>query len=240
MSLKDARILVVGGSSGIGFAVARAAISEGAIVTVASSNAGKASAAAERLGAQHAALDITDENAVADFFHKSDGFEHIVSTAGDAGGPGRRGTFGEMDLDLAQSLLNVRFWGAAKLAKHGAKVLTPGGSLTLTSGLIAFMPRKGTVVATAGAGAIGHLVYGLAVELAPLRVNGIFPGSIATEMMAGVPENVRRAEEARLVGRPIPRIGQPEEIAEAYLFLMKCGYVTGQLINIDGGAMLPG
>ncbi|MGW8202289.1 SDR family oxidoreductase [Sphingomonas bisphenolicum] len=240
MSLQDARILVVGGSSGIGLAVARAAISEGAIVTVASSNAAKVSAAAERLGARPAVLDVTDEHAVTEFFRNSDGFEHIVSTAGDAGGPGRRGSFSDMDLDQAQTLLNVRFWGAARLAKHGAKILTPGGSLTLTSGLIAFLPRKGTVVATAGAGAIGHLVYGLAVELAPLRVNGIFPGSIATEMMEGLPESVRHAEGARMAGLPIPRMGQPEEIAEAYLFVMKCGYVTGQLINVDGGAMLPG
>lgn len=240
MSLKDAQILVVGGGSGIGFAVARAAIAEGAKVTIASTNADKLTEAAARLGAAETArLDLTDETAVAHYFDGPARFDHLVSTAGDWG-KARRGPFAEMNLDDAQALFGVRFWGAARLAKHGAKALAHGGSLTLTSGMSAFRPQKGSVMATAMAGSVAHLVYGLAVELAPVRVNGVFPGGVATEIFQGLPETMRQAEEARFASQPIPRISQPAEVAEAYLYLMKCGYVTGQILQVDGGAMLAG
>ena len=198
MSLQDARILVVGGGSGIGFAVAQAAKAEGAAVTIASTNKAKLDAAAERLGgAACTQLDITDEAAVAAFFAGPVSSTTSPARPGDWG-KARRGPFAEMNLDDAQALFGVRFWGAAKLAKHGAKALAPGGSLTLTSGMSAFRPQKGSVMATAMAGSVEHLVYGLAVELAPVRVNGVFPGGVATEIFQGLPEAVRQAEEARL------------------------------------------
>ena len=238
MALQDARILVVGGGSGIGFAVAEAAKGEGAHVMIASTSTDRLAAAAERLGgAETARLDLTEEAGVAAFFAASGQFDHIVSTAGDWG-KARRGPFAEMNIDDAQALFGVRFWGAAKLAKHGAAALAPGGSLTLTSGMSAFRPQKGTVMATAMAGSVEHLVYGLAVEMAPLRVNGVFPGGVATEIFAGLPEAMRLAEEARFANQPIPRIARPDEVAQAYLYLMKCGYVTGQILQVDGGGAL--
>lgn len=238
MTLENKRILVVGGGSGIGFAVAQTAKQEGAEVTIASTNTAKLAAASERLGgAATAVLDLTDEAAVADFFTTTGHFDHIVSTAGDWG-KARRGPFVEMNLDDAQALFGVRFWGAAKLAKHAPKALAPGGSLTLTSGMSAFRPQRGSVMATAMAGSVEHLVYGLAVELAPIRVNGVFPGGVATEIFHGLPEAVRTAEAARFLSQPLPRIGEPAEIAAAYLYLMTCGYVTGQILQVDGGGLL--
>lgn len=238
MSLKDQHILIVGGGSGIGFAVARAALAEGARVTIASTSAQKLADAAARLGGgvDTAGLDITDEAAVASFFAGAR-FDHIVSTAGDWG-KARRGPLAEMDLNDARALFGVRFWGAAILAKHGAGSLPAGGSLTLTSGMSAWRPQKGTVMATAMAGSVAHLTMGLAAELAPVRVNAVFPGGVATEIFAGLPEAMRKAEEARFETQPIPRIARPEEVAEAYLYLMKGTYTTGQLIQVDGGAML--
>src|SRR5947208_1606221 len=122
MTLNGARVLVVGGGSGIGFAVARACAGEGAKVTIASTNAGKLASAAERLGGgvQTAVLDLTDEPAVASYFEQSGTFDHIASTAGDWG-KARRGPFVDMDMNDAQALFGVRFWGSAILAKHGAK-----------------------------------------------------------------------------------------------------------------------
>lgn len=240
MSLKGARILVVGGGSGIGFAVGRAAKAEGADIVIASTGADRLAVAAERLGGvRTAVLDITDEGALAAYFARSGAFDHIVSTAGDWG-KARRGPLAEMNMDDARSLLDVRFWGAAKLAKHGAPALSPGGSLTLTSGMSAFRPQKGSVMATAMAGSVAHLVYGLAVELAPLRVNGVFPGGVATEIFLGLPEAMRQAEEARFANQLLPRIARPEEVAEAFLYLMKCGYVTGQILQVEGGGTLAG
>ena len=94
------------------------------------------------------------------------------------------------------------------------------------------------VIATAMAGCVEHLMYGLAVEFAPIRVNAVFPGGVATEIFQGLPEAMRKAEEARFEAQPIPRIARPEEVAEAYLYLMRCGYTTGQAIKVDGGGEL--
>lgn len=239
MQLQGKRVLVVGGGSGIGLAVAEAAKAEGAEVTIASTNAGRLSDAAARLGGvATAVLDLTDEAAVAAFFAASATFDHVVSTAGDWG-KARRGPFAEMNLDDARALFGVRFWGAANLAKHGCARIAPGGSLTLTSGMSAFCPQKGSVMATAMAGSVEHLVYGLAVEFGPaVRVNGVFPGGVATEIFRGLPDAMRAAEEARFATQPIPRIAEPGEVARAYLYLMTCGYVTGQVIKVDGGGEL--
>lgn len=240
MTLQNARILVVGGGSGIGYAVAEAAKAEGADVTIASTDPVRLTKAAERLGgAAWAKLDLTDETNLAAFFANSGSFDHIVSTAGDWG-KARRGPFKEMDFSDAEALFDVRFWGAAKLAKHGAAALSPDGSLTLTSGMSAFRPQKGSVMATAMAGSIVHLVYGLALELAPIRINGVFPGGVATEIFENLPSDLRANEEQRFLSQPVPRIAQPAEVAQAYLYAMKCTYVTGQILQVDGGSMLSG
>jgi NAD(P)-dependent dehydrogenase (short-subunit alcohol dehydrogenase family) len=145
-----------------------------------------------------------------------------------------------MDMADAEALFRVRFWGAAILAKHAAWHIDDGGSITLTSGMSAFKPNKGTVMATAMAGSVAHLVYGLAVELAPIRVNAVMPGGVATEIFAGLPEEMRKTEEARFEEQPLPRISTPEEVAEAYLYAMKATYTTGQVIKVDGGGELTG
>lgn len=235
MNLDGKRILIVGGGSGIGFAVAQAAMAEGAQVLIASTNAEKLDAATARLGGgETAQLDITDEAAVAAFFAGSGEIDHIVSTAGDWG-KARRGPIAEMELADAKALLDVRFWGALILAKHGSARVRDGGSITLTSGMSAYRPQKGSVMATAMAGSIAHLTIGLAVELAPIRVNAVFPGGVATEIFAGLPEAMRRTEEARFASQPIARIAKPDEVAQAYLYAMKGSYTTGQIIKVDGG-----
>ena len=240
MGLQGAKILVVGGGSGIGHAVAQAALAEGAQITIASTNADKLAAASQRLGgAATALLDITDETAVATYFASSGMFDHIVSTAGDWG-EGGRGLIAELDMKAAEDLFRVRLWGSAILAKHGAPRLAAGGSLTFTGGMSAWRPAKGSVMATAMAGSLAHLTLGLAKELAPLRVNAVFPGGVATEIYHSLSDSTRKAWEARYAFQPLPRTGEPGEVAEAYLYLMKAGYTTGQILQVDGGSMLAG
>ncbi|RYE53250.1 MAG: SDR family oxidoreductase, partial [Hyphomicrobiales bacterium] len=123
-------------------------------------------------------------------------------------------------------------------AKHGASRVSAGGSITLTSGMSAFRPQEGSVMATAMGGSVEHLTYGLAVELAPIRVNAVFPGGVATEIFTRLPDAMRATEEARFAKQLLPRIGQPDEVAQAYLYLMKCSYTTGQIIKVDGGSEL--
>jgi NAD(P)-dependent dehydrogenase (short-subunit alcohol dehydrogenase family) len=240
VSLADKRVLVVGGGSGIGFAVAEAAKAAGAAVTVASSNAERIAAAAGRLNSEGATIDVTDEAGVEAFFAGSGGFDHIVTTAGDWGGP-RRGPLADLDLAAAEGLFRVRFWGAVALAKHGAKVLPPGGSITLTDGMIAHKPSKGSAISTAMAGAVEHLTRGLAVELAPVRVNCVCPGLILTGVWDRIPEERRAAQLAEMTkGQLVPRVGEPAEAAEAYLYLMRGGYTTGQVLYVEGGSALSG
>ena len=232
MGLDDQRVLVIGGASGIGHAVARAAIADGARVTIASTNIEKVEAAAEALGAEAAMIDIRDEAGVAAFFAGSGAFDHIVTTAGDWGGQRGKG-LAELDLQAARAAFDVRFWGALTLAKHGA--FRESGSLTLTDGTFAHLPMKGSAVSTAAAGAIEHLARALAVELAPVRVNCVCPGLIHTAIWDAVPAERFAAMSAKQL---IPRAGTPEEAAEAYLYLMRAGYTTGQVILVEGGSLL--
>jgi NAD(P)-dependent dehydrogenase (short-subunit alcohol dehydrogenase family) len=237
--LADKRILLIGGGSGIGFAVAEAAAAEGAQVTLASTKPDKLAAAAQKLGgaAASAVLDATDEGAVEAFF-AANRFDHIVYTAGDWSAVGR-GPVAAADLAAATQVFRVRFWGALAVAKHGAKTLPSDGSLTLTDGMIAHRPTKGSAISTAMAGAIEHLTRALAVEFAPVRVNCVCPGLIRTEVWDQLLPPGREAQIAKMTERQLlARPGAPAEAAQAYLYLMKGGYTTGQVLYVDGGSML--
>jgi NAD(P)-dependent dehydrogenase (short-subunit alcohol dehydrogenase family) len=238
MTIEGKKVFVIGGGSGIGFAVAKAAVAEGARVTIASTDFDKLNSAANRLrDAETARLDVKDESAVRAFFDSAGTIDHIVFTAGDWGGA-RRAAFSDLDLASAETLFRVRFWGAVAVAKHGAKCVPPGGSITLTGGMSAHRPQKGSAIATAMAGAVEHLTRGLAVELAPVRVNAVCPGAIHTEIWSKFPEHLREIEFARIKRQLLPRIGEPEEAAQAYLYLMRGGYTTGQTLFVEGGSAL--
>ena len=240
MTLDGKRVLVVGGGSGIGFAVAEGAARQGAEVTVASSTAERVAAAAQRLGnaARGEQLDVTDEAGVAAFFEAAGPFDHIAFTAGDWGGM-RRGPLKDLDLSRATEVFRVRFLGALAVAKHGATRLPPNGSLTLTDGMIAHRPSKGSFLSAGMAGGIEHLTRGLAVELAPIRVNCVCPGLIRTGVWDSIPQDAREERFQKLTARQLlPRIGEPGEAAEAYLYLMRAGYTTGQVLYVEGGSSL--
>jgi len=240
MALQGSRVLVIGGSSGIGFGVARAALAEGARVSVASSNPARVEAAVARLGGgSGAVLDVSSEADVAAFFAREDGFDHIAFTAADWGMVDHEDLF-TLDLAKAGSIFGVRFWGALAVARHAAPRMPAGGSLTLTNGMAAHRPQKGLVVSTAMAGAVEHLVKGLAVEIAPIRVNGVCPGAIRTEAWDELTPEFRKVQEDRLSGQPLGRVGTVEECAQAYLYLMKGGYTTGQVLRVEGGWTLQG
>lgn len=237
MSLKQKKVVVIGGTSGIGLAVARAALAEGADVTVGSSREKKVAAAAERCeGAQALVVDVKDEASVAAFFERVGAFDHLVFTAGDwdlRGG----GAIASLDVGSAASAFAVRFWGAVTAVKHAAARIREGGSVTLTNGMIAHRPRRGAAISSSMAGAIEHLTRALAVDLAPIRVNAICPGLIRTEVWNAIPEAQREERWKKMTERlPIKRIGEPSETAEAYLYLMRGGYTTGQVLRVDGGA----
>ena len=239
-NLQGRTVVVIGGSSGIGLAVARAAIEAGARAVIGSSRAANVDAAVAGLGdrASGHAVDVGAESAVAAFFERVGPFDHLAFTAGDWSGAGR-GPLADLDLAAAGAMFKVRFWGAIFACRQALRTISPSGSITLTNGMVAHRPSKGSALATAMAGSVEHLTQGLAVELAPLRVNCVCPGMVRTDIWNSIPAEGREARIGQMTKRQlIPRIGEPEELAQAYLYLMRGGYTTGQVLQVDGGMAL--
>ena len=236
-TLSGQRVVVIGGTSGIGYAVAEGALAEGASVFVGSSQGAKVEDAVTRLGdgAGGSAVDANDEAAIGAFFDKAGAFDHLVFTAGDWGSARFVGPLRTMDFETAPGALGVRFWGALKAARQAQSRIAGNGSITLTSGVLAHRPRPGSPLNTAFAGASEHLVLGLAAELAPVRVNGVCPGLIMTEPVKAMPQERMKTFIDRQL---LARAGLPAEAAQAYLSLMKGGFTTGQVLVVDGGLLL--
>ncbi len=238
--LTGKRIIVIGGASGIGLGVATAAVAAGADVVIASRRAESLAAALAGLGsaARGTALDVADEAAVARFFADAGAFNHLVYTAGDWSAIGG-GEIASLDLDAARAVFGVRFWGALACVKHALGNMAADGSITLTDGSMAQRPVKGRAVTSAMLGAIEHLARSLAVDLAPIRVNAVCPGAIATPAWDVFPADQRAARLAAMTARtPLARMGEPAEIARTYLHLMEATYTTGQVLRVDGGLSL--
>jgi NAD(P)-dependent dehydrogenase (short-subunit alcohol dehydrogenase family) len=232
---------VIGGTSGIGFAVAQRVLLEGAQVMVGSSSADKVDEAVSRLGngASGHTVDVREEANVAAFFEVAGPFKHLVYTAGDWGAVRRGGAIADLDLSNANDIFAVRFWGALAAIKHAQGHIATDGSITVTDGAIAHRPRKGAALNTAMAGAIEHLTRSLAVDLAPLRVNAVCPGYVLTEVWNSIPEDQRQEQIRSMTQRqPLSRAADPSEVAEAYLYLMRGTFSTGQVLVVDGGMTL--
>jgi NAD(P)-dependent dehydrogenase (short-subunit alcohol dehydrogenase family) len=123
--------------------------------------------------------------------------------------------------------------------KYGSPHIRAGGSITLTTGVAGPRPRKGRTIVASICGAMEALTRALAVELAPIRVNAVCPGVVRTELWNDMTETDRDAMYQDLGQRlPIGRVGEPEDLAHAYVYLMREAYSTGQVIVVDGGAVL--
>jgi NAD(P)-dependent dehydrogenase (short-subunit alcohol dehydrogenase family) len=136
--------------------------------------------------------------------------------------------------------LDIRVWGAVYAAKYCTPKMTRGGSITFCSGTAAVRPSQaGNPVAAASGGAVEALARALAVQLAPVRVNTVQPGLVDTPLHDQTMGDQREERLAAIAKRlPVGRIGRPEDIAHAVVFLMENGYVTGTTLTIDGGGVL--
>jgi NAD(P)-dependent dehydrogenase (short-subunit alcohol dehydrogenase family) len=220
------RAVFIGGSSGIGLAAATRAVSEGWDVTIMSRDPSRADIRAAKV-----ALDVTDADAVSRAFAELGPIDHLVSsTVARAGGPAK-----EIDLATARQAFEAKLWGPFA-AIQAADVR---GSIVLLSGVAAVTPARGGSVTAAVNGAIEALVRTLAVELAPVRVNAVSPGIVATPTWDGMPDADREAMFGRLAGTlPAGRVGTAEDLADAIWLLLTNSFVTGTILNIDGGHRL--
>ncbi len=237
-SLEQKRVVVVGGSSGIGLAVAQQAAKQGAKVVIVSSTAERVQKAVESIGgeAQGQAVNVSDEATVAALFAKLGSFDHLVFTAGDSL---HLHDLAATDLQQARRAFELRYWAALAAVKYGSPHIRKEGSIVLTTGIAGQRPQKGWVIAASVCGTIEALTRALAVELAPIRVNAVSPGVVRTNLWRtmSVSERERLYES---VGNTLPvgRVGEASEIAQAYLFLMQEGFSTGQTVVVDGGTVL--
>ncbi|MFC1444299.1 SDR family oxidoreductase [Streptacidiphilus sp. N1-10] len=238
MGLQGQRIVVIGGTTGIGLAVAEAAAQDGAAVIVASRRQESVDSALKRLPgtAEGHVLDATDEAAVAAFFERIGGYDHLVFTAGESL---LLETLAESDLARARGFLDTRLWGAYTAVKCGAPSIREGGSVVLTTGTAGRRPMPGTTVAASLCGAMESLTRALALELAPLRVNAVAPGVVRTDLWRDLAQADREGLFASAAeSLPVGRIGEPADVAEAYLYLMRGAYTTGSVVVVDGGTVL--
>ncbi len=238
VALSGKRIVVLGGSSGIGLAVAQQAVAQGAKAIIASSNADRVQQAVATLDgkAEGYTLDLSNEGDIRNFFQKIGDFDHLVFTAGDSL---QLNELAAMDLTRARQAFELRYWAVLAAVKHASTHIREGGSIVLTTGIAGERPNKGWTLAASVCGAIVSLTRALAVELAPIRVNAVSPGVVRTNLWQSMNADAREhlyesVGKSLLVGR----VGEACEIARAYLFLMQEGYSTGQTVVLDGGAVL--
>jgi NAD(P)-dependent dehydrogenase (short-subunit alcohol dehydrogenase family) len=237
-SLRNKRILVLGGSSGIGLAVAQQAAAQGAQVVVASSNADRVQEAVQTVGGatEGRTVDLFNENSIQDFFAEFGDFDHLVFTAGDTL---QLGEIAATNLDQARHAFDLRYWAALAAVKYGSPHIRRGGSIVLTTGVAGRRPHRGWALGASVTSAVEGLTRALAVDLAPLRVNAVSPGVVRTGLWKNMTEQERDAMYQN-VGKNllVGRVGEVEDIAHAYLYLMQESYSTGQIIVVDGGATL--
>ena len=231
--LAGKKVVVVGGSSGIGLATAAMAKAEGAEVTIASRNAEKVKTAAVKLGATGIPADVTDDRSVADLFRSVGPADHVVVSAAQL----RTGPFKTVAMEDVRATFEGKFWGAWRCAR--AAEIRPGGSLTLVSGFLSIRPRPNSAIVSVANGALESLTRALALELAPIRVNCVSPGIIDTPIRAAMPEAARKEMlEKTAATLPVRRVGEAEDVGRQILAFMENGFMTGSIVYLDGGGLV--
>jgi len=236
--LKGKKVVVLGGSSGIGLEVSRQAEQLGAQVVIASSSAERVKQAVAEIGGKTTgqALDLFDEAAIEKFFEDLGPIDQLVYTAADSLHVSDLAT---TDLKAARKAFELRFWSVLAAVKYATPHIRKGGAITLTTGIYGQRPVKGIPIVASIATMLEGLTRALAIDLAPIRVNCVSPGVVRTKLWDSMPEEQREAFfEATGKQMLVGRVGEPEEIAQTYLYLMQQGYSTGQTVIVDGGTSL--
>lgn len=230
------KTVIIGGSSGMGLATAKMLYSLGHDIVIASRSKEKLKKAVQEIGkAESCELDVTNERDIAGFFDFIGPFDHLVTSAASFS----MGPFLKIPSNEAKDFFDSKFWGQYLAAKLGAPKIRQDGSITFFCGVAGQKPFMHFATGSAINAAIEGLTRALALELSPIRVNAISPGTVFTPVWDGLPEKECLAAFKETAQRlPVKRVGQPEDIAKAVCYLIQCEYATGSIVYVDGGARI--
>lgn len=238
MNLDNQRVVIIGGTSGIGLATAQMLAAAGAHVIIASRQAEKVNQALATIkgSATGEAVDATSREEVQSFFRRIDPFDHLVLTLASNEGAGE---FRTLDFDMLHRVFEAKFWPQLIAAQTSLDFIRKDGSLTIVSAVTGHTAFAGASGFAAVNGALEAMVPTLALELQPLRVNAVSPGGVATPFWRDIPDGMREeffAQSAAVV--PTKRVGQAEDVAKVIAMLIDNTFITSTIIDCDGGARI--
>ena len=228
-NFENKKAIVLGGTSGIGLAATEMLRDGGAEVIAGSRRE------CEIDGVECVQVDVLDREALAELFEKHHGFDYLVNAA--TGGPRAIGPLLEMDLDGFQNSF-AKLWGYVNSVRLGVPHMSQSGAVVLVSGYPARKWRPGTIAIGSVGGSVEAFTRLSANEIAPVRINGVSPGLIDTPMSPLEGDKRREYYLEGTKGHLIPRAGTPEEVASAIIFLLENEFITGTIVDVDGGAIV--
>lgn len=237
MDINGKRALVLGGTSGIGLAAVRMLVQKGGkVVGFGRSEATIRQARKTVPGAEFRTLDVLDREAMSTVFAEFAPIDILVNAA--TGGERATGPFMQMDLDgFAGSFRKL--WGYANSVRLAGEHLAADACITLVSGYPARKSNPGMSAISSVGNAVEGFARAIAVEIAPLRINVVSPGTIDTPMFPVEGDAREKFLSQATAGNLIKRAGSADEVAAGILFVIENDYVTGTTIDVDGGALLP-
>lgn len=231
--LAGQRVLVIGGSKYLGESVARRAATAGAVVTIGARDLERATAVADELpGGTAIRIDVTDESSIAAAAQQLGAVDHIVITAA----AHHNVPIAELEHDKLVTAFEAKIFGPMLVAKHFAARMPATGSIVLFSGVAAWNPAPEYTVMGVSGGAVAFLATHLAKELAPLRVNAVSPGIIDSGTWDGLGAAKQQFLDGAAASNLAGRAGTGEDIADAVIWLLGAGFVSGETIHVEGGA----
>ncbi len=231
MNIKDKKAIVLGGTSGIGLSIAQQLSDAGATVIAGSRRE------VELPGIETVSVDVQDRDALSELFEKHRRFDILVNAA--TGGDREVKPLLDMDLDRFQGTF-AKLWGYVNSVKLAAPYMASDGCMVLISGYPARKWRQNMLAIGTVGGAVEAFVRHAACELKPLRINAVSPGIIDTPMSPLQGEQRQQNYENLTRNNLIPRAGTAAEVASAAMFLIENDFVSGTIVDVDGGAILGG